>query len=834
MTTRKTPRAFRMSGDGERSYREAIQEAMPALAIPETVRSAVAAYIHSARLRAELLATAAQHQEPVTRTDEDVLDRAAFDQLLDPEFDAAQRRQLFGRLLGAAMAYQRLDGVDPELIHDEHQLGQLWNATCGWGDAVQALLDDPTITEIKILGTTVLGEGPRGRVVRPDAYTSAREPLSRAEFLAQSCGVAWNRASPSVTLPLPSGMRMHLTRAPRVVADGHDEPGLLIVMRRSRSQPWTLRHLVEREMLSQPAAELLALLMHAGCAFILSGQQGAGKTTVLEALVNARSPDTHCVLVEDNANEFRLPAGALVTRLRIDDSRTSEAWRERQETVRENLRITPDVVVLSEVRGDEAGAVLQQAEAGRATLTTIHADTAQAALQRFARLAAAAVPNNSFAGASEQALRVLSEAFHVVVHVAYSQRLRRRYVQEVLLLDGPGTDGRPVVRPLVTTSVEADTVRWDCHAQARERSLIWANTTSVTPARVATRLADLPDALVQQLAHDLLAQPAALHVESGDAERDGALRRARAALHDGAWHDVGYYLTRAAQTRYDHAVIALIDQALAIPALAEQADQAITARIQAIQTALDSGNLDQARASIDQAPEDILIVRRRAGHPAWQQITARVSQIQDERSACQVALTQASTHRQSGDLSRALSVIRPFRTQYLPPELARTLLTARRSLLSQIIAQTQDDPAVQQHYVTELDQVNRDLAIDPPAVAIGTPVPPRAAAPRRQRPPAAAPDEALAEPVEQHESHGETTPPPLAAPYAGPVDEPRDQPVVVVPPRPIAPPAAADDPPVPPASPTPPPAPMGWLDAALAHNRERARLRQIEPASEEA
>jgi hypothetical protein len=278
---------------------------------------------------------------------------------------------------------------------------------------------------------------------------------------------------------------------------------------------------------------------------------------------------------------------------------------------------------------------------------------------------------------------------------------------------------------------------------------------------------------------------------------------------------VGYYLTRAAQTRYDHAVIALIDQALAIPALAEQADQAITARIQAIHAVLDGGNLDQARASIDQAPEGILVVRRRAGHPAWQQLTARVSRMQEERAACQVALTQASAHRQSGDLSRALSVIRPFSTQYLPPDLARTLLTARRSLLSQIIAQTQDDPAVQQHYVTELDQVNRDLAIDPPATA--EPLPTRTAAPQRQRPPAAVPDDGLAEPVE-----------PAASGYA-----PAEPVIVAAPPRPAEPPASADDPPAPPTSP-PPPAPVGWLDAALAHNRERARLRQVELAAEEA
>ncbi|NTV63570.1 MAG: hypothetical protein HGA65_08550, partial [Oscillochloris sp.] len=63
--------------------------------------------------------------------------------------------------------------------------------------------------------------------------------------------------------------------------------------------------------------------------------------------------------------------------------------------------------------------------------------------------------------------------------------------------------------------------------------------------------------------------------------------------------------------------IALIDQALAVPALAEQADQAIAERIQDIQAALDGGNCDQARASIDQAPAGILVVWHRVGHPAW-------------------------------------------------------------------------------------------------------------------------------------------------------------------------------------------------------------------------
>ena len=825
MTARKTPRTFRISGDGDRSYSEAMQEAMPPLAVTEAMRSAVAAYINSARLRAELIALARQHGERFAVTDEDVLDRAAFDQLLDPEFDAEQRRQLFRRLLAAAIAHQRLDGVDPQIINDEHRLRQLWNETCGWGDAVQALLDDTSITEIKILGTTAIGEGARGRVVRPGAYTSAREPLSRAEFLAQSCGVAWNRTSPSVTLPLQSGMRMHITREPRVVAMSPNDPGLLIVMRRGRSRPWNLRDLIERGMLDRPSAELLAVLMHAGCSFVISGQQGAGKTTVLEALLNTRAPETHMVLVEDNTNEFRLPAGALVTRLRIDDSSISDAWRERQETVRENLRITPDLVVLSEVRGDEAGAVLQQAEAGRATLTTIHADSARAALRRFARLAAANVPNNSFAGAPEQALRVLSESFHVVIDVAYSLRLRRRYVREVLLIDGFFEhDREPVLLKLITTTIQDDTIIWSCRAAVRDRTITWNTDAILPPERVANRLADVPEHLWQQIAHDLLAPAAALLADSGDQERDGALRRARAALRDGAWDDAAYYLTVAAQTRYDHTVIALVDQALQVPELVEPIDQEIAEATRSLQAALEAWDIDQADTISERAPATILVVRRRAGHRGWQQALAALTRIQEEIARCQAALTQASAHRQRGDLSRALSVIRPMSLQHLPPDLARTLLTARRSLLTQIVAQTQGDPGVQQHYVSELEQVNQDLAERQaapilPATTAGdrSVTQDRAEAPNapRQLAPPARPAVASQQPVEtglvvEHLPPAPPAPITAALPPTGEVTiATADRDSAVSPSR------------------------TGWLDAALAHSRERARLRQANQDGEE-
>ncbi|HMO57208.1 MAG TPA: hypothetical protein PKC19_07630, partial [Roseiflexaceae bacterium] len=89
---RSTPQTFRRSGDGQRSYREALEEVTAPPDVSEPMRSAVAAYIHHARMRAEMIALAQQYEQPITASDADVLNAIEFDHLLDPEFDPAQRR----------------------------------------------------------------------------------------------------------------------------------------------------------------------------------------------------------------------------------------------------------------------------------------------------------------------------------------------------------------------------------------------------------------------------------------------------------------------------------------------------------------------------------------------------------------------------------------------------------------------------------------------------------------------------------------------------------------------------------------------------------------------
>ena len=153
---------------------------------------------------------------------------------------------------------------------------------------------------------------------------------------------------------------------------------------------------------------------------LVAGATGAGKTTVLNALVAAVRGSDRIVTIEDAAE---LSIKGHVIRLESHPANVEGAGEVTMRSLLNHaLRLRPDRIVVGEVRGPEALDMIQALSTGHAgSMSTIHANGPAEALDRLAMLAAMAperVPESALA-------RQIASAVDLVVFVARHESQRR-------------------------------------------------------------------------------------------------------------------------------------------------------------------------------------------------------------------------------------------------------------------------------------------------------------------------------------------------------------------------------------------------------------------------
>jgi pilus assembly protein CpaF len=358
--------------------------------------------------------------------------------------------ELVGRLIGEEQR-RRLTPMSGE------ESEQLWRRVFASVTPLGPLaehLADPEVEEVRINGTEscfVFRAGRRQAVAPP--FTDEAALIELVHWYTDGTPSArLDRASPTVTMTLPEGSRLHAALSPPA------RPMSVTIRRHPAAR---FEDLASLEAAGFLPAELIGFLQAAVAArlnVLVSGGAGAGKTTFMRVLAKSIAAHERVVTIEDQAelHLWRELSDCIALEGRPPNTEGRGAIT-IQMLVHEALRMSPDRIIIGEVRGGEALDLLDAMNTGHpGSICTLHADSPRETLPRLVRLAL----RNPQAPRAEAVLAEVMHTIDLVLYAAIVRRgngdLRERKLMSVGCVAGVD-DGRPIVQELVALGQDG---RW--------------------------------------------------------------------------------------------------------------------------------------------------------------------------------------------------------------------------------------------------------------------------------------------------------------------------------------------------------------------------------------
>jgi pilus assembly protein CpaF len=286
------------------------------------------------------------------------------------------------------------------------------------------LIQDPDVSEIMVNGSQRVYVERDGVLSHAEGVTVDERSLQVAiKNIARLLGDDVSEETPILDARLPDGSRVAAVFPPCSLG------GTTLTIRKFHTRFLTWQALIGVGMITEDLVTLVQVALASRHNILISGGTGTGKTTLLNALATLLPESDRIVLIEDTA-ELTIAHPNLVR---------FEARREQPDaravTIRDLLRATlrhrPDRIIVGEVRGGEAFDLLQTLNTGHSgSLSTIHANSAEQALARFA----SCVLQSGVELPYPAIRRLISESIDVVIHL--ERRRGVRLVAEVAHVTG--------------------------------------------------------------------------------------------------------------------------------------------------------------------------------------------------------------------------------------------------------------------------------------------------------------------------------------------------------------------------------------------------------------
>lgn len=286
---------------------------------------------------------------------------------------------------------------------------------------IQDLIDDPTVSEVMVNGTSDVYVEREGTITKTARRFESDDHLRRVvDQMLRASGRRVDQASPMVDARLASGARLNVVLPPLSV------DGPAITIRKFHAAGLNIDDLINQGSLSQEAARFLESAVSRRLNLLVSGGTGTGKTTLLNILTDFIGQDERVVTIEDavELTPHMHNVVRLETRPPNAEGRGEVIIRD---LVRNALRMRPDRIIVGEVRGSETIDMLQAMNTGHeGSLSTVHANSPRDALRR--------VETMVLLGGTELPLRAVRDqvasSIDIIVHLVRDP-LGRRFVSQI-------------------------------------------------------------------------------------------------------------------------------------------------------------------------------------------------------------------------------------------------------------------------------------------------------------------------------------------------------------------------------------------------------------------
>jgi len=266
----------------------------------------------------------------------------------------------------------------PPLLDRAGAVRSVFDALAGLGP-LQKFLDDPAVEEIWVNQPGRVFIARHGRSELTTVVLSAQDVRDLVERMLKPSGRRLDLSSPFVDALLPDGSRLHA-----VIPDITREH-LSLNIRKFVVAANGLDDLVALGTVTPQAARFLEGAVTAGLNIIVAGGTQAGKTTLLNTLINS-IPARERVITCEEVFELRPNLPDVVAMQTRQPNLEGHGEIRLRRLVKEALRMRPSRLIVGEVRQEESLDLLIALNSGLPGMCSVHANSAREAVVKLCTL----------------------------------------------------------------------------------------------------------------------------------------------------------------------------------------------------------------------------------------------------------------------------------------------------------------------------------------------------------------------------------------------------------------------------------------------------------------